>query len=114
MKTSDSESERDEDYKRKREEGRESEERINPFQKSKKLERSPVKKAMGEEMKIMMREKEEKWERKDGTKRKNEKNWRRKWKSKKKEGEKRILSQRDCTKRNVITRRNWKNGLRQN
>jgi hypothetical protein len=78
-------------YKRKREEGRESEERINPFRKSKKLERSPVKKAMGEEMKemlkkimgdvgdikeenrkmsreleqlkIMMREKEEKWER---------------------------------------------------
>jgi hypothetical protein len=73
MKTSDSESERNEDYKRKREEGRESEERINPFQKSKKLERSPAKKAMGEEMKIMMREKEEKWERKDGTKRKNEK-----------------------------------------
>jgi hypothetical protein len=91
MKKSDSESERDEDYKRKREEGRESEERINPFRKSKKLERSPVKKAMGEEMKemlkkimgdvgdikeenrkmsreleqlkIMMREKEEKWER---------------------------------------------------
>ncbi|KAH0814154.1 hypothetical protein GEV33_008637 [Tenebrio molitor] len=85
------ESERDEDHKRKREEGRESEERINPFRKSKKVERSPVKKAMDEEMKkmlekimedvgeikeenrkmsreleqlkSMMREKEEKWER---------------------------------------------------
>jgi hypothetical protein len=55
MKKSDSESERDEDYKRKREEGRESEERINPFRKSKKLERSPVKKAMGEEMKEMLK-----------------------------------------------------------
>ncbi|KAH0820468.1 hypothetical protein GEV33_002323 [Tenebrio molitor] len=91
MKKSDSESERDEDHKRKREEGRESEERINPFRKSKKVERSPVKKAMDEEMKkmlekimedvgeikeenrkrsreleqlkSMMREKEEKWER---------------------------------------------------
>ncbi|KAH0820667.1 hypothetical protein GEV33_002124 [Tenebrio molitor] len=91
MKKSDSESERDEDHKRKREEGRESEERINPFRKSKKVERSPVKKAMDEEMKKMlekimedvgeikeenrkmsreleqlksiMREKEEKWER---------------------------------------------------
>ncbi|KAH0820491.1 hypothetical protein GEV33_002300 [Tenebrio molitor] len=85
------ESERDEDHKRKREEGRESEERINPFRKSKKVERSPVKKAMDQEMKkmlekimedvgeikeenrkmsreleqlkSMMREKEEKWER---------------------------------------------------
>ncbi|KAH0818734.1 hypothetical protein GEV33_004057 [Tenebrio molitor] len=91
MKQSDSESEKDEDHKRKREEGRESEERINPFRKSKKVERSPVKKAMDEEMKemlekimedvgeikeenrkmsreleqlkSMMREKEEKWER---------------------------------------------------
>jgi hypothetical protein len=91
MKKSDSKSERDEDHKRKREEGRESEERINPFRKSKKVERSPVKKAMDEEMKkmlekimedvgeikeenrkmsreleqlkSMMREKEEKWER---------------------------------------------------
>jgi hypothetical protein len=91
MKKSDSESERDEDHKRKREEGRESEERINPFRKSKKVERSPVKKAMDQEMKkmlekimedvgeikeenrkmsreleqlkSMMREKEEKWER---------------------------------------------------
>jgi DNA replicative helicase MCM subunit Mcm2 (Cdc46/Mcm family) len=54
MKKSDSESERDEDHKRKREEGRESEERINPFRKSKKVERSPVKKAMDQEMKKML------------------------------------------------------------
>jgi hypothetical protein len=54
MKKSASESERDEDHKRKREEGRESEERINPFRKSKKVERSPVKKAMDEEMKKML------------------------------------------------------------
>jgi hypothetical protein len=33
---------------------RESEERINPFRKSKKVERSPVKKAMDEEMKKML------------------------------------------------------------
>jgi hypothetical protein len=45
---------RDEDHKRKREEGRESEERINPFRKSKKVERSRVKKAMDKEMKKML------------------------------------------------------------